>query len=72
MQEADEQGRLALLEALVTHHTACQIHVVYAVRQLSTINLFSIRANVRAPYATFIKTGTFLHTLLSTDAHKHL
>jgi hypothetical protein len=65
MQEADEQGRLALLlEALVTHHTAYQIHVVYAVRQLSTINLFSIRANVRALYATFIKTGTFLHTSL--------
>ena len=47
----------------VTHHPF-QIHAVYAARQPSMINHFSIRANVLALYATFIKTGTSLHTLI--------
>ena len=63
MQEADEQGRsYFFLRAWVTHHPY-QIHVVYAARQPSMINLFSIRVNVLALYGTSIKTGKSLHTL---------
>jgi hypothetical protein len=64
MQEADEQGRSYFLSRSMVTHYPYQIHVGYAARQPSMINLFSIRANVLALYATFIKTGMSLRTLI--------
>ena len=64
MQEADEQGRSYLFLRSSATNRPYQIHVAYAARQPSMINLFSIRANVLARYATFIKTGTSLYTLI--------